>query len=127
MASTLRFLILINSSLFSRRVGSWKSQHLSNSLANLLADWGLNQHVAEYMSAVNEALVQNNEGVLSKTETMTKRIRKEIKQLRNKHLEDLSGGNIAPVICVAYLAMLNAYSRVRDHAQNIAEVVSGEK
>lgn len=87
----------------------------------------LNKHVAEYLARINEALAVKNDGVLIKTEATTKRIRTEIKQLRNKHLEDLSGGNISPLICVAYLATLNAYARVRDHAHNIAEVVSGEK
>ncbi len=87
----------------------------------------LNRHVSEYLTSINEALAMKNAGVLTKTEATTKRIRTEIKQLRRKHLEDLSGGDISPLICVAYLATLNAYARVRDHAHNIAEVVSGEK
>ena len=64
---------------------------------------------------------------LSKTELMSKRIRNEIKKLRREHLEGLSEGTIAPLVSVAYLATLNAYSRVRDHCENVAEVVSGDK
>ena len=87
----------------------------------------LNVYIADYLSAVNEALVQSNRSVLTKTDAMSKRARNEIKQLRRKHLEDLSSGSIAPLVSVAYLATLNAYARVRDHSHNIAEVVSGEK
>ena len=61
----------------------------------------LNRHVSEYLTSINEALAMKNAGVLTKTEATTKRIRTEIKQLRRKHLEDLSGGDISPLICVA--------------------------
>ncbi len=90
-----------------------------------LAD--LNRHLAEYLAAINEALEKKNRNVLIKTETKSQRIRADIKQLRRQHLEDLSAGSIPPLVNVAFLAALNAYARVRDHAHNIAEVVSGEK
>lgn len=88
---------------------------------------GLNQYVSDYMDAVNEALVQGNTNVLVKTDALGKRIRTEVKNLRRKHLEELSKGNIPPLVTVAFLASLNAYSRVRDHSTNIAESISGEK
>lgn len=87
----------------------------------------LNRHMAEYVTAVNEAFVQNNASVLSKTDGVTKRLRNEIKMLRRRHLEELSSGAIAPAVSVAWLATLNAYARVRDHTHNIAETISGEK
>lgn len=87
----------------------------------------LNSHMADYVRAINQALVDQNSNVLTSTDAAGKRIRNEIKQLRRKHLDDLSSGKIAPVVCVAWLATLNAYSRVRDHAHNIAETVAGEK
>ena len=87
----------------------------------------LHTHLAEYLGEINQALLQNNRNVLTNTEAMSKRVRKEIKRLRRKHLDDLSDGTIAPPIGVAYLATLNAYGRVRDHSQNIAEAISGEK
>ena len=68
----------------------------------------------------------NNRNVLAKTDTMSYRISKEVKNLRRKHLDDLSNARIAPAISVAWLASLNAYSRVKDHARNIAESVAGE-
>ena len=54
-------------------------------------------------------------------------IRNQIKQIRRKHLDDLSQDSLPPRVSVAFLAALNAYARVRDHTDNIAESVSGEK
>ena len=82
---------------------------------------------AEYLGLVHDALVAKDPGVLTKTESVSKRLRREIKQLRRKHLSDLSVGSIAPTVSVAYLAVLNAFSRVRDHAENVAGAISGEK
>mgnify|MGYP002623798138 CR=1 FL=1 len=87
----------------------------------------LNRNLAEYLAAINQGVRLGNRNTLNDTEPTAKRIRNEIKQLRRKHLDDLSSGSIAPPVSVAYLAALNAYSRVRDHTHNIAEAVSGEK
>ena len=96
----------------------------------------LNTMAREYLETVNRALSQNNRNVLTKSEQMSKRIRKEIKHLRLKHLDELSSpektyeetnGVVTPLVSVAYLASLNAYQRVRDHTTNIAEAISGEK
>ena len=86
----------------------------------------MNAHIAEYLDEVNQALKTGNKNVLTKTEPLSKRIRAEIKQLRRKHLEDLSATTVPPPVMVAYLATLNAYARVRDPAYNIAEAISGE-
>ncbi|WP_261344066.1 Na/Pi cotransporter family protein [Roseimaritima sediminicola] len=87
----------------------------------------LNAQAIDYVSEINEAYVQNNRSVLTKTVAMSKRLRSQIKQHRRKHMDELSGGGIPPLVSVAYLASLNAYARVRDHAENIAETVSGER
>lgn len=87
----------------------------------------LNGYVTEYLDGVNEALLQQNANALTKTDPASKRVRDEIKKLRKKHLEDLSGGQIPPLVSVAFLATLNAYARVRDHTHNIAEAISGDK
>lgn len=87
----------------------------------------LNRNIADYLTSVNEALRTGNTNVVTKTHAASKRVRDEVKLLRRKHLEALSEGDIAPLISVACLASLNAFSRVRDHSQNIAEAISGEK
>jgi phosphate:Na+ symporter len=87
----------------------------------------LNKMSIEYLDLVNQALAANDPGVVTKTESVAKRLRKQIKQLRREHLSDLSEGSISPQVSVAYLAVLNAFSRVRDHIENVAGAVSGEK
>lgn len=87
----------------------------------------LNRHTADYLHAVNAALAKNNRNVLRETDALTKRIKSEIKQLRKTHLEDLSSGEIPPQVSVAFLAALNAYARVRDHIETIAETIAAER
>ena len=90
----------------------------------------LNSHVAVYMNEVNQALAAGNTAVLTKTDPTAKRIKDEIKQLRAKHLDGLSAANtdddttIAPVVTVAWLASLNAFSKIREHMREIAEAIS---
>lgn len=83
----------------------------------------LNGLVLEYLKIVNVSVNTNNQNVLRDTDGVSKRIRSQVKQFRKQHLEELSIGNIAPQISVAYLASLNAYARVRDHLDSIAESI----
>ncbi len=87
----------------------------------------LHEILEQHLEMVNDSLKHRNIDVMAKLETIDLRIRNLLKALRSKHLDDLSSGNIRPQVSVAYLAALNAYARVRDHSQNIAEAVSGEK
>ena len=84
----------------------------------------LNSLALEYLQAINACLSQKDLSSITKTDAISKRVNSEIKQLRRKHMEELSGGDVAPLVSVAYLATLNAYSRVRDHSKNIAEAFS---
>lgn len=87
----------------------------------------LQQQTASYIEKIHEGLVQANRNTMTQTEQLAKRIRDLIKTSRKQHLEELSTGGIVPVVSVAFLASLNAFSRVRDHSYNIAETISGEK
>ncbi len=87
----------------------------------------LNEMSLEYLDLVNQALAANDPGVITKTESISKRLRKQTKQLRREHLADLSEGTVSPQVCVAYLAVLNAFGRVRDHIENVAGAISGDK
>jgi phosphate:Na+ symporter len=87
----------------------------------------LHRHTSEYVEAVNEGLQKSNVNILTETDATSKRVRDEIKMLRKKHLDELSSGQIPPLVSVAWLATLTAYARIRDHSQNIAEAIAGEK
>lgn len=87
----------------------------------------LNQLCHEYLVTVNEAMAISNRTVQIRTEPMSRRIRDAIKHQRRSHLDEISKGAIAPVQTVAFMACLNAYSRVRDHIHGIAEEVSEQR
>ncbi len=87
----------------------------------------LHDFVLGYVEAINQAYRDRDPNAYAKLDSQSKSIRDQIKKLRRQHLADLSTETIAPQISVAFLGALNAYARVRDHAQNIGEVVAGEK
>ena len=87
----------------------------------------LNRHVAEYLAATNDAVREGNRRGSVKLEQQSRRIRAEIKRLRKQHLEEVSSGATPPLVIVAYLASLNAYARIRDHARNILETISDRR
>ncbi len=83
----------------------------------------LNDLIVELIRAVNSCVNTNNVNAIRDTDGTSKKIKSLIKQLRKQHLEDLSNGTIAPQVSVAFMASLNAYARIRDHLENIAESV----
>jgi len=87
----------------------------------------LHDLVAKYVEAVNEGYRDQNPNVLKSVTELGGEVRKAIKRMRRDHLKDLESKTVAPQITVAFLNSLNAYGRTRDHAQNIAEVIAGEK
>ena len=87
----------------------------------------LNKQIAELLRIVNLALQQNNRNVPTQITALADRVKKDVKQLRRKHLSNLLNDKIEPQVSVAFLSALNAYSRLRDHTINIAESIAGEK
>lgn len=87
----------------------------------------INRQLSEYIMEIDVSLTKGDPNILTKTSAISARIKKEIKQQRRKHLDNLLNDKIPPQVSIAYLSALNAYSRVRDHALNIAEAISGEK
>jgi phosphate:Na+ symporter len=79
----------------------------------------LHQGAAEYLKAVNAANRQQNRKIVSDLKAANKQLRQEVKRLRQEHLVQLSSHTIPPAVSVAFLAALNSYTRVRDHALNI--------
>ncbi|CAL1125519.1 unnamed protein product [Cladocopium goreaui] len=113
---------VVNLDRFDRKLRRDGYRFTEQQRADLVA---LNHHMKAYLADVNEALAKKNENIVAKTAPTAKRLREEIKNLRRKHMDDLSDGNIPPMVTVAYMAALNAFSRVRDHTHNIAEAISG--
>lgn len=86
----------------------------------------LHDAVTEYFQHVHEAYEQQNREIIIQLDTKKKRLRQRLKTERQTHLEDLSTDNIPPQVSIAFMGALNAYSRVRDHSQNIAEAIAGD-
>jgi phosphate:Na+ symporter len=83
--------------------------------------------VAEFVRGTNAANREQDGAAISRLDALSKQIRRTIKECRRGHLDDLSTEAINPQVSVAFMATLNAYARVRDHARNIGEVIAGEK
>lgn len=87
----------------------------------------LHSGMTAYVTAVNEAYREQNRKIVAELKPANKQLRNEVKHLRREFLGQLSSQTVPPAISVAWLSALNAYTRVRDHALNIAQVIAGEK
>jgi phosphate:Na+ symporter len=103
-----------------RKAGEWYSP------GQLQKFEALHAQVAEYVRRVNQAYQDQNETVATKLAPFTKDVKRTVKKLRKEHLEELTAEKVAPAVNVALLGTLNAYSRVRDHAESVAELVGSE-
>ncbi len=56
-----------------------------------------------------------------------KHITQKVRDMRHEMMERMAQNGIPPRISITYNRQINAYRRVRDHAVNIAEAISGQK
>jgi phosphate:Na+ symporter len=87
----------------------------------------LHDHVTTYIALINEGVKLNNLDVVSKARTQGDTITHLMKEYRSNHLERVGTDHMSPLESLVTTDILNAYRRIKDHALNIAEVVSGEK
>jgi len=87
----------------------------------------LHDMVAKYLEMISAAYENRQVEIITKANSQGDAVVHRMKQLRDEFLQKLSDHKIEPLVGVAYNAQLNAYRRVRDHALNIAETLSGEK
>lgn len=87
----------------------------------------LHDRVTAYIIKVDQFMKDENPDVLTWATTEGAAIAKLMKGIRKKHLERLQNEEVSPYFSLAYTDMLNFYRRMKDHALNIAEVVSGDK
>ncbi len=81
----------------------------------------------EYISLINQGLVNRNPDVISKAHSLGDAITHKLRELRNKHIAQMTEIKINPLVSSSYSDMLNSYRRVRDHGLNIAEALAGQK
>ena len=89
--------------------------------------FSLHDRVSAYIIKVDEYMKDENADVLTWANTEGAAIGKLMKEIRAEHIARLQQEEVSPYFSLAYTDMLNFYRRMKDHALNIAEVVSGEK
>ncbi len=114
---------LLNLLKFDQRLRKAGFRFTAKQLADLLS---LNEGVADYLNRVYAAHNQQDRDILTKLVIPKKNLRQTIKKSRQELLEELSNESIPPQVSIAFMGALNAYARVRDHSQNVAEAVAGE-
>jgi phosphate:Na+ symporter len=87
----------------------------------------LHDHVMDYLTLINEAVKTGSTEVVSKARSQGETISHLMKQYRSNHLERVGTEQTSPLESLTITDILNAYRRIKDHALNIAEVLSGDK
>jgi len=87
----------------------------------------LHDRVAAYIARIDECMKNENADHLVWANTEGASISEMMKASRREHLARLQKEEVSPFFSLAYTDMLNFYRRMKDHALNIAEVISGEK
>ncbi|VAX16211.1 Sodium-dependent phosphate transporter [hydrothermal vent metagenome] len=87
----------------------------------------LHDDVTAYTKMVTNGCANRTTEILFKANPQSDAINHEVRRIRKHHLAKLSGERKDPLITMIYSDMLNGYRRIKDHALNIAEALSGEK
>ena len=87
----------------------------------------LHDRVAAYITKIDKFMKDDNTDHLPWATSEGAAISELMKEIRAEHIARLQQEEVSPFFSLAYTDMLNFYRRMKDHALNIAEVVSGEK
>lgn len=87
----------------------------------------LNRRVLDYVKRVNRAVLTENPHEAFPLLPVSGEITHVVKDYRQRHLNRLTDGKVSALSSLVYTDILNHYRRIKDHALNIAEVVSGAK
>ena len=89
----------------------------------------LHDAITSYFLLIHRAFSQRKTGMplLTEVHSQGRNITHLAKNIRDKFLKKMSDERFDPQIVMAFNAQLNAYRRVREHAQNVAEAIVGVK
>ena len=80
------------------------------------ADLGsLHDSIAQYLDLVFNTYEERKTELTPGTASLATEIAKHVKELRNKHISDLSQSRVEPFVNLAFTSSLAAYRAVRDH------------
>jgi phosphate:Na+ symporter len=86
----------------------------------------LHEKVTQYIILVTTGFENNQGDILPRAETQGKSITKFAKELRDAHLVRLEKARIEPVENMSFMAIINGYRKIKDHALNIAEAMANQ-
>jgi len=86
----------------------------------------LHDRTMDYLQFVSVSFCERTD-ILAEAIMRSDELTHMVKDFRGRHLERLEDGRISPLLSLVVPDMLGAYRRIKDHALNIAEVISGEK
>ena len=87
----------------------------------------LHDRVSAYINFINESVEESDTEILRKANTQGAAITHFVKEYRRKHLERVGTEHTSPLKSLIFTDILNSYRRIKDHALNIAEALTGEK
>jgi phosphate:Na+ symporter len=87
----------------------------------------LHDVVSTYVSLITDAFESNQAEIVTKAHSQGESITHHVKRLRDEHLECMSEEKIDPSLTMSYIGILNAYRKIKDHLQNVAEAMAGGK
>jgi phosphate:Na+ symporter len=97
---------------------------LNDDKINILS---LHDKINSYHNLVHTAILERNPQVISEVKAEGNAIVYNFREVRAKHLQNISDTKSDPLLSVTYMNMLNSYRRIKDHAENVAEALAGEK
>jgi phosphate:Na+ symporter len=87
----------------------------------------LHDKIYSYFNMVQTAVLERNPQIISEVHASGSAIVFLFREIRTRHLHDMSETKSDPLLSVTYMNMLNSYRRIKDHAENVAEALAGEK
>jgi len=99
--------------------------HMSDDARGEILD--LHSRVSTYVNFITDSVKEDNTKILREANKRSVAITHFVKEYRGKHLERVGTEHTSPLKSLIFTDMLNSYRRIKDHALNIAEALTGEK
>ncbi len=87
----------------------------------------LHDQINSYFILVHTAILERHPGVIPQTQSDGSAIVHRFREIRARHLQHIPETKRDPLLSVTYMNMLNSYRRIKDHVENVAEALAGEK
>jgi phosphate:Na+ symporter len=87
----------------------------------------LHDKIVSFFNMIHIAILERNPQVIREVKAEGNAIVHHFREVRAKHLHNISNTKSDPLLSVTYMNMLNSYRRIKDHAENVAEALAGEK